>query len=141
LIPFRFTFKDNPQGPNERKRDPHLLTKLKAEASGILAWLVRGCLEWQAQGLNPPEIITNATREYRHEEDQLGRFLDDSCTFGPHIEAQSSKLFEAYKLWCESQGERAMSGRAFGEDMMKRFDSYEKRHVRFYLGLGLACQM
>ncbi len=51
----------------ENERDPHLLEKLRGEASGILAWAVQGCLEWQAngagaEGLRPPERIRNATR-------------------------------------------------------------------------------
>jgi putative DNA primase/helicase len=32
---------------------PGLLMQLQAEASGILAWLVRGCLDWQRDGLYP----------------------------------------------------------------------------------------
>lgn len=51
LIPFTLSFVDNPTGPNERRRDPYLAERLRAEASGILAWLVRGCLAWQRDGL------------------------------------------------------------------------------------------
>ncbi len=32
---------------NERKKDPLLKETLRREASGILAWLVHGCLAWQ----------------------------------------------------------------------------------------------
>ncbi len=44
LVPFTriFTGKD---------KDPTLRESLKAEASGILNWLVEGCLKWQAEGL------------------------------------------------------------------------------------------
>ena len=35
-------------------RDSDLPDKLKAELPGILAWAVRGCLEWQEQGLAAP---------------------------------------------------------------------------------------
>jgi len=64
LIPFKLSFVDEPVKEFERKRDPQLLSKLKAEASGILAWLVRGFLSWQADGLNPPESVKIATNEY-----------------------------------------------------------------------------
>jgi putative DNA primase/helicase len=47
LIPFTNTF----EGANNDKR---LKDALRQELPGILAWLVRGCLAWQEQGLNPP---------------------------------------------------------------------------------------
>ena len=44
VLRFPFSYVDNPSGPMDRKRDPHLFEKLSTEASGILAWIVRGCL-------------------------------------------------------------------------------------------------
>jgi len=50
LIPFSMSFVPTPTEDYERKSDKELLEKLKAEAPGILAWLVRGCLSWQKKG-------------------------------------------------------------------------------------------
>ena len=36
------------------KRDNDLRRKLKDELPGVLAWAVRGCLDWQREGLRPP---------------------------------------------------------------------------------------
>lgn len=36
------------------ERDTQLQEKLNAQASGILNWLIEGCLEWQKQGLALP---------------------------------------------------------------------------------------
>ncbi|SFD82027.1 phage/plasmid primase, P4 family, partial [Tritonibacter multivorans] len=47
-IPFNRTFK-----AEEQDRD--LGRKLMAELPGILNWAVKGCMEWQKQGLNPPK--------------------------------------------------------------------------------------
>ena len=69
LIPFKVSFVTDPKLPNERKANPHLLDTLKAEASGVLAWLVRGCLDFQREGLNPPQAVRMATEQYRNEED------------------------------------------------------------------------
>ena len=46
--------------------DKELLAKL-LELPGILAWAVRGCLEWQKVGLGLPTSVSEATREYREE--------------------------------------------------------------------------
>ena len=69
LIPFAQTF-----SPEER--DPELSAKLQAEASGILNWLIAGCLLWQKEGLKPPPEIEAAVEDYRSEEDMLADFVD-----------------------------------------------------------------
>ncbi|MCL4225568.1 MAG: bifunctional DNA primase/polymerase [Myxococcales bacterium] len=61
----------------EADRDPDLLDKLKTEASGILAWAVRGAVAWRQFGLGPtPQAITDATHDYRIAEDVIGEFID-----------------------------------------------------------------
>jgi putative DNA primase/helicase len=136
LIPFPHCFVDDPQRPQDRKRDPHLLEKLKAEASGTLAWLVRGCLEWQKRGLDPPETVQMETHQYRHDEDRLGRFLDERCIVEAGKEVEAAKLFKAYQEWAAEEGEKPVGGRTFGEEMKRRFDSYKAGSIR-YAGIGL----
>src|SRR5215207_8770948 len=53
LIPFDVII---PEGVQDR----HLNQKLQTELPGILAWLVRGCLRWQRDGLKEPEEVTKA---------------------------------------------------------------------------------
>jgi len=60
LIPFEVTF-------DADRADPHLVDCLKTQAEGILAWAVRGCLEWQREGLQSPEAVKTATEEYEPE--------------------------------------------------------------------------
>lgn len=79
-IDFIWSFIDSPKKPHEKKRDKNLIDKLKAEAPGILAWLVRGCLEWQRQGINPPAHIIQTTAAYRFNEDVLARFIE-GCAY------------------------------------------------------------
>ncbi len=57
LIEFGVRFVAHPRASNERQADPHLKEKLKQERSGILAWLIRGCLAWQQQGLAIPPFM------------------------------------------------------------------------------------
>ena len=66
LIPFTVTI---PQDD----RDPRLAEKLRAEFPGVLDWAIRGCLEWQQHGLNPPAIVLNATADYLAGEDAIGQ--------------------------------------------------------------------
>jgi putative DNA primase/helicase len=72
--------------------------RLGAEAAGILAWAVRGCLLWWAEGLSPPAAVLDATAEYQRESDDLGEFLFECCRVDdPKAEARASALFTSYK--------------------------------------------
>src|ERR1700733_13925676 len=61
------------------ERDGDLTEKLKAEWSGILKWLVEGCLRWQGEKLSPPSAVTVATAEYMGAEDATASWIADKC--------------------------------------------------------------
>lgn len=136
LIPFKLSFVDEPSKDFERQRDPDLADKLKAEAPGILAWIVRGCLEWTYQGLNPPGTVKVATADYRKDEDIIGHFISDRCVLRDDAEIKAGELYKAYQKWCEEMGHKAMNGTRFGREMKERFDSHLARHV-YYIGVGI----
>lgn len=92
LIPFTVTIPDSQQ-------DRQLAEKLRAELPGILAWAVSGCLEWQRDGLKAPTAVTNATAEYRAEQDVFAAFLADCCIMRPDAQVSASAIREAYKRW------------------------------------------
>jgi len=133
LIPFtkRFAGKDD---------DKQLGEKLRAEAQGILAWLVRGCLEWQTRGLTPvPACVRVATEEYRQESDELARFIEDRCIEGPNEQVKASGLYSSYQWWAEGEGipnRDVLSPTAFGRRMSERYEKCKKASGMFYLGIG-----
>jgi putative DNA primase/helicase len=136
LIPFAYEFVDNPVGSKQKKRDPHIKERLKQEAPGILAWLARGCLEYQKYGLNPPEKVKFATEEYRLDEDIIGNFIGNCCIDSG--EEQASQLYKAYKAWARDCGYRAMNNKNFGTAMKKRVEHYKDRtKTTYYTGLSL----
>lgn len=136
LIPFMVSFVTDPKLPNERKADPHLLDTLKAEASGVLAWLVRGCLDFQREGLNPPEAVRAATERYRNEEDIIGQFFEEKCVQGLACKVKAGDLLRAYQKWETEMGLKPMTGRKFLKEIKARFDCYKTNYV-FFIGLGL----
>jgi putative DNA primase/helicase len=100
--------------------DLSLREKLDAELPGILAWAVKGCLEWQRRGLNPPAAIAEATAAYRSEMDTFSGFIDDYCTVDSNETAGASELYRAYRSWAEANGEKASSQRWFGLRLRER---------------------
>ncbi|MDR2947440.1 MAG: DUF5906 domain-containing protein [Candidatus Adiutrix sp.] len=75
--PIRFV--DDPQAPDERKKDPRIYQKMEGELSGILARLVEGCIDYLENGLAPPEKILAYTKEQREQFDDIGQFLREAC--------------------------------------------------------------
>ena len=137
-ITFRLRFVDQPAGPLERKRDRDLGATLQAEASGILAWLVRGCLDWQRSGLAIPAGVLHERAAYREEEDTLQHFISECCSLAPEARVRSAQLFERYKHWADHNNiGKKLTGTAFGLEMKRRFPQQRDNQGSYYCGLGL----
>jgi DNA primase len=59
------------------------------EYAGVLAWMVRGLLDWLDNGFVEPEAVQLASADYKHDSDPLSNFLR-LCTV-PDPEAASSR--------------------------------------------------
>ena len=104
----------------EHDKDKELPEKLRTELSGILAWIVRGCLEWQRTGLGEPDEVAAATGQYREEMDALAGFIEDRCVVRPDAWARFSDLYASYKEWCEESNERPEKKRRFADSLTER---------------------
>ena len=139
LIPFSVEFHDadSPEGPYKDNRLPD---KLKAEYPGILAWIVRGCLEWQTNGLPAAVAVKAATSKLQQDMDILGGFLSECCIFESRARVSAKDLYEAYCDWAEQAGERPLSQRWFGLRLGERgnCENYKGgRGYRWWRGVGL----
>jgi P4 family phage/plasmid primase-like protien len=108
LIPFNITIP-------AAKRDNQLTEKLRVEWPAILRWTVKGCLEWQRHGLNPPAAVLDATSKYLAAEDRFGIWLQDRCEVGRQYSAPVGELFRSWVTWCESAEEKPGSQKRFSE--------------------------
>jgi putative DNA primase/helicase len=133
LIPFVEKF-------DETKADKTLMTTLLSELPGILNWAIRGCLDWQRGGLQEPDCVLAATRDYRTEQNHFERFLADCCDLGAGS-VQAGALYNAYAQWAGMdgipQGER-LSPHKFGARVGQRFEKDRKTGGVFYRGLQLS---
>lgn len=136
-IPFDFNLRELPP----EAKDAELPDKLRAEAPGILAWLVRGCLAWQSEGLKPPKEVMEATESYKRDSDLLQTFLDEHVVLVAQGSVPAKAIYERYTTWCEEYGEHPMSQRRLGEALAER--GFERKHWGtgwIWLGMGLAEQ-
>jgi putative DNA primase/helicase len=123
----------------EARRDEHLGARLAGEADAILAWLVAGYRDWQANGLGEPQQVTDATAEYRNESDAIGRFIAERCLLSTTYSTRSQYLYNAWCAWCHQEGEEAGSNKAFTGALTERgFDAKRTNVGAVILGVGLA---
>ena len=106
LIPFDHTIPED-------KRDPNLLTKLLEEAPGILNWLIEGLVDYRENGLNAPEAVSQATKEYRSEEDILGIFIEEKFIRKLEGKTDCQTAYSLYMAWCYQNGHGALSKAKF----------------------------
>ena len=137
LVPFSVVIP-----PDER--DPELLEKLATERAGILAWLVRGCLDWQRVGLGEPAAVSEATSNYRVEQDFLSEFISERCIVQPQAWVSRTAIFAEYQEWSQRVGERQPLDRAALYDRLRRTKGVEEgwgqqhgRRTRGFNGLGV----
>lgn len=132
LVPFDVTF----------TRDETLPGRLRAEGPGILAWAVRGCLDWQRGGLRPPARVLAATEGYRADSDTVARFVGEECVVQHGLQVAVGALYERYATWCKTQGEACQPSKQFGLAIAKdpRFRAGRTKLVRFWAGLGLPAE-
>lgn len=126
LVPFNVTIP-------ESERDSNLVATLRDEFPGILNWAIAGCTEWQVNGLGTPTEVTEATNNYRDEQDSLGTFIENCCIVKPEARYSASKL---HKLYCENTGEK-ISAKAFNGLMTDHM--YRSEHTRngaVWIGIG-----
>lgn len=138
LIPFGVQFRD-PDDDTGPYKDKTLPDRLKAEHEGILAWLVRGCLEWQRGGLPGAEAVRFATGQLQNDLDVLGGFLTEHCYFDKHAETPAKSLYDEYCQWAEKNGEKPLTPRWFGVRLKERGACFPTRTTttRKWRGIGL----
>jgi putative DNA primase/helicase len=133
LIPFTVQISDE-------ERIPSYEMILLEEKEGIVNWAIEGFQKWQKEGLGIPEVVKEATQEYKDEMDILAEFIEEKCVEVKEAKATTRALFDAYKKWCDDNKEKPMSNRTFGKRLEERgykaIRIGEKRD-RGWQGIGL----
>lgn len=116
----------------------HLLEeKLRAEAPRILAWALKGCMDWQKHGLGRPETVSTATSEYFSSQDLLGQWVEDCCDVGANNWDTPGTLYKSWAAFTKAIGEEAGTSKSFGSALEKRGFHRTKSHgIRKHSGIS-----
>ena len=130
IIPF------NVQIPKE-KIDKTLTDKLLTEIDGVFQWALEGLKLYQSEGLEPPEMVSAATAEYRKEMDVVSRFLEE-CTEKSFADTvRASDLYRIYTEWCDVNGEYNLSNTKFGKEVIAKYEKVRMNDGFYYRGICL----
>lgn len=129
VIPFDVTVADP---------DTELPAKIRGHLSAVLSWCYRGWLDYQSNGLKPPEAVQARTNAYRSESDPMAQFISEECVTAPMARVKAKALFEAWAIWAMHNGHPAITQTEFGRRMSARGFEKKKSHGTFlYAQIGL----
>lgn len=127
LVPYGVAFGTEEQvreGVAQSVKDVDLLLRLRDEAEGVLAWRVRGAVEWAQDGLRAPGVVLAASAAYKSEQDRVGQFVAECCEVGAGFEealtdGMMGGLYPAYVSWCKEGGIYPISKQRFADDVSR----------------------
>ena len=128
LVPFTHRF----EGAN---RDNNLPDKLKLEYPGILMWFVEGARKWANSGLAIPDAVTEASKEYMAEQNDLDLWLAECCTQGTGIIGKCNELYQSFSKWKQRNGEHAPSIKSFSQRLERTHKKVKTREGMAFEGV------
>lgn len=131
------------------KRDPRLKEALAndpAVRSALLAWCLKGCIDWQQRGggragLAVPDSVTAITNEYRDKQDLLGEWwkalMVDAQLKANEVTA-GRLLRQHYVDWAAEQGATPVQAKRFRDYLAgKGLTPHRDAQIRGWRGIKL----
>jgi putative DNA primase/helicase len=125
------------------QEDVTLTNQLMEELPGILLWAIEGLKRLRARGhFVQPKSVSDAVRDLEDLASPVGAFVRDCCEVGPGRRMWVDEMYDAWKVWCESDGRtNVTSKQVFGRDLAAAVPGVVcRRHSiqgRFYDGIAL----
>jgi putative DNA primase/helicase len=132
IVPFTF---------KPEKEDKELFDKLRPEWPAILAWVIRGAVEWYEHGLGEvPQVVKDETDDYFEAQDDIRTWVAECCVIGPNHFDGSQHLYASYERWCNENGEHPGSPKGLISTLKKQHGCRkdpERRKRRGLIGIAV----
>jgi P4 family phage/plasmid primase-like protien len=107
--------------------DPSLKEYLSDPEGGlpaVFSWAVEGAIKYLSSSERDPlgwcRVVKDASEIYRKNEDRIGSFLAEEIVANEGGSLPLNDLFQTYRMWSESRGERSMTQIAFHRKLVDR---------------------
>jgi DNA primase len=124
----------------DHERDRDLPAKLRAEYAGVLAWMVRGLIDWMEHGFVEPESVQLASADYKQDSDPISSFLRTCTEPDAAGRVQSSQLYETFCAWAKAAGENEWKQKGFSQALKAKGLASKASNGMHWLGLRMIKQ-
>lgn len=131
VIPFEHTV-------SKENLNKNLLAELKLQESAVLAWLVKGAVNYYKNGMKSVTAVEKATKQYRKSQDSLNAFLDACVQKSKGSEVRARTLYNAYLTFCAENFLKPLTETKFGKDISTLgFEKAKDKISRKYVNIAL----
>jgi putative DNA primase/helicase len=119
-------------------RDGAVEDALKAEAPGVLNWLIAGAKAYQTERLGECSVVTQATMRARKSGDSVAAWIKNNCQPAEGARIQASVAFADYRKFCRSQDRQPLVVHGFAKAMNdKGFKTISTKSFNVFSGIRL----
>lgn len=97
---------------------------------GIFSWLIAGYFKYKRFGLKMTPALQAVVKQYERDNDLVLQFLEERCEKANDIYTKTKSLYDAYKIWCKSNGYFVCSAKKFNAGMEAHSEWHEGKSVR-----------
>ena len=121
----------------EREGDPTLRDRLKHGHGGrhqaVLAWVVRGAVDWYRNGCVLPLAPANVaadTRAWREDSDAILGYITENLVFDDDWHVMSTDLLNDFNHWLKARGHREWSDQTLGGRLKDHVEWQQVKHQK-----------
>ena len=129
------------------REDLELESKLAPEMPAILRWAIEGRGRLLARGRFVQPASGAASVEQMAElSSSVAKFVRECCAIGPEHQVPKDALYQAWRTWCVTNGERPSQANVFARDLLaahprivstKMSDAATGKRTPTYAGIGI----
>jgi putative DNA primase/helicase len=115
------------------KEDHGLVRELQAELPGILNWSLDGLRRLTIENDNRFTRVPSAEDaigQMRDLASPVAAFVREQCVVGANREVAIDELYDAYKLWCDDNGQQQSTKQTFGRNLRAAVPALKVKRTR-----------
>ena len=111
---------------DQQRAQGEIEAELRAEASGILNWLLDGFRAFMAQGIAMPEPMTRLKAQLLEAADPVGVFLEEMCVRDVSARLNVTDFYKVHERWCDAEGRTLYQAKTVDDIMVEKgFERYK----------------